>query len=57
MRMRKNYEDNNLVIIPEVYLYSNNILIMSYEEGEHIDDIQISDYNKPMFDLLSQKLC
>uniref|UniRef100_A0A6C0KZI9 Protein kinase domain-containing protein n=1 Tax=viral metagenome TaxID=1070528 RepID=A0A6C0KZI9_9ZZZZ len=40
------YEDNHLLIIPEVYQVSKNILIMSYEEGDKMDSLEISDYIK-----------
>ena len=46
MRMKNNFENNNFIIIPEVFIYSQNIIVMSYEAGEYIDDIQTSEYNK-----------
>ena len=35
----KNYEDNNKIIIPEVYIYNEDILIMSYEDGVSFNTI------------------
>lgn len=43
---KNNYKDNNLIIIPEVIKVSENIMVMSYEEGEQLDDLDISDYKK-----------
>ena len=40
------YKNNKYIIIPKPICYSKNILIMSYEEGEHIDSIHLSEYNK-----------
>lgn len=40
------YRDNKYVIIPEIKLVSENILIMSYEESEKIDNNLLSEYNK-----------
>ena len=40
------YKDNKYIIIPKPISCSKNILIMSYESGENIDDIDISMYNK-----------
>jgi len=46
LRFNKEYSNNPYIIIPEVYQLSENILIMSYEEGESIDTIDVSDYIK-----------
>lgn len=40
------YKDQDTFIIPKVYKFSRNILIMSYEEGTIFDDIETSDYMK-----------
>ena len=40
------YKDQDTFIIPKVYKFSRNILIMSYEEGTVFDDIETSDYMK-----------
>jgi len=40
------YKDQDTFIIPKVYKFSRNILIMSYEEGTVFDDIDTSEYNK-----------
>jgi predicted unusual protein kinase regulating ubiquinone biosynthesis (AarF/ABC1/UbiB family) len=44
--MRKNYIDNEMLIIPEPILYSKNIIVMSYEEGDFFENLKISDYKK-----------
>ena len=41
-----NYRNNKLIIIPKIVKVSKNIMVMSYEEGEQIDDMDISDYKK-----------
>ena len=46
LRFYKEYESNDIIIIPEVHRVSKNILIMSYEEGEKIDEINCSNYIK-----------
>ena len=40
------YKDQDVFIIPKVYKFSKNILIMSYEEGTTFDKIVESDYMK-----------
>jgi len=45
--MTYHYKDTkHIVKIPSLIKCSSNILIMSYEEGETIDDIDISEYEK-----------
>lgn len=41
-----NFKDNSLVIFPKPYFSSQNILVMSYEDGISFNDIQLSDYEK-----------
>ena len=45
-KMKKIYEDNSLIVIPKVYKNSNNIIIMSYEEGKYFENMNLSDYQK-----------
>ena len=45
LRFYEEYKDNQLIIIPEIYRVSEKIMIMKYEEGGRIEDINISDYN------------
>ena len=40
------YKDQDVFIIPKVYKFSKNILIMSYEEGTTFDKMETSDYLK-----------
>lgn len=40
------YKDNKLIVIPEIIKVSKNIIVMSYEYGEKLDDLDISDYKK-----------
>ena len=44
--MSYHYKDNQLIQIPSLIKCSTNILLMSYEEGETIDDIDISEYEQ-----------
>ena len=44
IKLGKKYKDNEYIVIPKVHNYSKNILILSYEEGEDIEDI--SEYDK-----------
>ena len=39
------YKKNKYLIIPDLYVVSEDILIMSYENGESFDTIQFSEYN------------
>ena len=41
---KNKYIDNKFIVIPTLYEISESILIMSYEKGNKIDDITISDY-------------
>ena len=41
-----NYKDNKVIIIPQIYKISENLIIMTYETGEKIHDIDISEYTK-----------
>jgi len=43
---RNHYKDNSLIIIPKVYEYSRNVLVMSYEEGTFYENLDVSDYKK-----------
>ena len=38
------YCNNPYIIIPQIYKFSNEIIIMSYEEGERFDKMDLSDY-------------
>ena len=38
------YRDNPYIIIPQIQKFSNDIIIMSYEEGEIFDKTKLSDY-------------
>lgn len=40
------YENNNYVIIPEHIYSDNDVLIMSWEDGDFYEEIQISEYKK-----------
>lgn len=40
------YKDQDVFVIPKVYKFSKNILIMSYEEGVTFDNIEASEYMK-----------
>lgn len=44
--MKYLYKDNSMIVIPHLIKCSSNILIMSYEEGESIDDSSQSEYEK-----------
>ncbi len=46
IRFYEMYKNNSMIIIPKIYKISKNILIMSYEEGETYDDMELSDYKK-----------
>jgi predicted unusual protein kinase regulating ubiquinone biosynthesis (AarF/ABC1/UbiB family) len=47
LKMRENFKDNYLVIIPELYKHNENIIIMKYEEGDYFENCKtISEYNK-----------
>ena len=46
------YKENDYIIIPEVFQLSKNTLVMSYEEGDKFDDIQISDYKKAQIQMI-----
>ena len=38
------YKDNPYIIIPQIYKFSNDIIIMSYEEGDRFNKNELSDY-------------
>ena len=46
MFFRNNYKNDNKFIIPEIKKVSEDIIVMSYEEGESFDGSDISDYQK-----------
>ena len=48
------YKDQDIFVIPKVYKFSKNILIMSYEEGTTFDKIDCSDYMKYKIILLNK---
>ena len=45
-RYYKNHNGNKLSIIPEIYNYSNNFIIMEYIEGIKFEELEINDYTK-----------
>jgi len=46
LRMRYNYRDNPVIIIPELIKSSSSCMIMTHEEGETMDKMDISSYQK-----------
>ena len=46
LEFSKYYKNNKYIIIPKLYKISNNIIIMDYIEGEILDNINISEYEK-----------
>ena len=46
LRMNYNYKDNSSVIIPQLIRCSKSCMIMSYEEGDIMDQLDISAYQK-----------
>ena len=45
-QMYYNYKDNEYINIPTLVSFSSSILLMSYEGGTTLDDIDISEYEK-----------
>jgi len=45
-RMKYNYRNNPSVIIPELIKFSENCIVMSFEDGQIMDKMDISDYQK-----------
>ena len=45
-RMKYNFRNNPSIIIPELVKFSENCIVMSYEEGVTMDKMDISDYQK-----------
>ena len=43
---RSLFKDNSFIVIPKVYDYSKNVLVMSYEEGVFFENLNISSYKK-----------
>ena len=41
LKLKNNFKNNDLIIIPEIYYYSNNIIIYSYEEGIEFETLSI----------------
>lgn len=44
LKLKKNFKDNPLVIIPKIHFYSENVIIYSYEDGEDINTL--SEYKQ-----------
>lgn len=51
LKFGKNYKNNNLVIIPKIYYYSNNTIIQSYEEGIELDELSIGDKQRSILNM------
>ena len=45
-RSRELYKNNDLIVIPEVYKSSKNLIVMSYEEGEFYENLELTNYQK-----------
>lgn len=39
-------KDKHFIVVPECYYHSDNLIVMSYEEGEYFDEIDEKDYAK-----------
>jgi hypothetical protein len=39
IKLRKKFENNKCIIVPEVYNYTNNFIIMSYHHGEQYNNV------------------
>jgi hypothetical protein len=46
LQFGEHYKNNDFIIIPELIKTSASIMIMSYEEGESFDDLDIDQYQK-----------
>lgn len=46
LRIQENYRDNDFIIIPRLIRCSNDIMIMSYEEGISYEDLECDNYHK-----------
>lgn len=46
LTFKNNYKDIKYIIIPELFNFSKNIIIMSYEDGKYFSDPSVSDYLK-----------
>jgi len=46
-RMYSNFDDNRLIVIPKIFKYNYDIIIMSYEEGTYFESHpDISEFNR-----------
>lgn len=45
-RTRELYKNNDLLVIPKVYKSSKNFIVMSYEEGEFYENLELTNYQK-----------
>lgn len=52
LKFQEYYKDNNHIIIPRLFQFSSDIMIMSYEEGVTFDDLDCDKYNKYKIALL-----
>jgi len=52
LQFGEHYKNNDFIIIPELIKTSKSIMIMSYEEGESFDELDIDQYNKYKIALL-----
>ena len=46
LQFYENYKHNQFIVIPKIHKVSNNIIIMSYENGTRFDNLQCNDYMK-----------
>ena len=45
-RLRQNYKTNDYIQFPELIRFSENIVLMTYEEGVSIDSESVSQYER-----------
>lgn len=50
-RMRKNFEDDTHIIIPEVLYHSQNIIVMTYHDGVCFHELNIESQHHVAYDL------
>ena len=51
LKFNKNFKDNDYVIIPKVYFYSDNTIIQSYEEGIELNELSSGNKQKAVLNM------
>ena len=46
LKFRRNFKDNTIIVIPEIYYYGKDIIISKFEEGQDLNSLTLFQKQK-----------